>query len=63
MENILQKEHDTIEKKKLMLTEDDVNAQLCYKHLTPVQKEELIKLIYDLSFVLYKNYFDNDEST
>lgn len=63
MKNKLENEHDTIERKMLMLTEEDIDAQLCYKHLTSAQKEELIKLIYDLSIVLYKNYFDKDEST
>lgn len=47
----------------LMLTEEDIDTQPCYRHLTPEQKSELIALIYEISLVLYNSYFENNEST
>ena len=46
------------ETKVLRLTEDELNAFEGFANLSPLEKEELSDLIYNLSFVLYKSYED-----
>lgn len=40
----------------LMLTEEDIDTQECFRHLTSEQKRELIALVYELSLALYHLY-------
>ena len=47
----------------LMLTEEDIDTQECYRHLLPEQKAELIVFVYEISLALYNSYFEKDEST
>lgn len=47
--------------KVLMLTEEDINTQECYRNLSPGQKEELIALVYELSLALYHLYSKGHE--
>lgn len=61
MENNNKKEKSTsFDKNEIMLTEEDIDSQDCYRHLLPEQKKELITLIYEISLVLYNSYFDDD---
>lgn len=50
-------------KEALMLTEDEIDTEKCYRHLLPEQKRELIEFIYQMSLALYKLYYNRDEST
>lgn len=62
MEKDEDEKNSSFDKNALMLTEEDIDTQECYRHLLPEQKEELIAFIYEVSIVLYKLYSNNDES-
>ncbi|MGJ7033305.1 hypothetical protein [Niabella hirudinis] len=53
---------DILDKRKLLLTVEDIDTIECYRHFTPEQKMQLIEFIYEISSVLYNIYFENDES-
>jgi hypothetical protein len=45
----------------LILTEEEINTQECYRNLSPEQKAELIALVYELSLALYHLYSKGHE--
>lgn len=63
MERIEDEKNSSFDRNALMLTEEDIDTQECYRHLLPEQKRELIAFIYQISLALYKLYNKEDEST
>lgn len=63
MENKKDKKKEAYEKKVLMLSEEDIDMQQCYRHLLPEQKSALISFVYEISLVLYNSYSKKDESS
>lgn len=63
MENNRNAEKCFFDRNALMLTEEDIDTQECYRHLLPEQKAELIAFVYEISLALYNSYFEKDEST
>jgi len=62
MESNSEEKKNLPDMKRLSLTVDDIDAIECYRHFTAEQKMQLIELVYEISSVLYKIYFENNES-
>lgn len=45
----------------IMLTEEEIDTQECYRHLLPDQKLALMTFVYEISLALYNSYSKRDE--